>query len=345
MIERQIRKLSTDGLYEHRQIHGRLIETHISWVVLSDNHAFKIKKPLKFSFLNFSTLQLRKKFCLLELRLNRRLTDIYQTVLPVRYHKGLYIIGGRKGQILDYAVVMKRVNPDLQMDSLLRAHKVTTRHITALARSTASFHQKARIIKTSFKPEVARNLFNEIGDFSDFLTKSFGRKHVSMIHKAIGWSDKFLELYDARFRERITLGYKRDVHGDLHSGNVFLLKRPVIFDCIDFNKHYRQIDLLYEIAFMAMDLDSFGYENLSKLFVREYLKKFPVIRNQADRAILHYFKCLRANVRAKVHLISLSQADTSGEVTYHSNRATKYLQLIQRYCHSFDLEKISFDTD
>jgi aminoglycoside phosphotransferase family enzyme len=145
------------------------------------------------------------------------------------------------------------------------------------------------------------------------------------------WSDQFLKSHAARLQQRIDRGFIRDVHGDLHSRNIFLYRKPVLFDCIEFNDPMRQIDVLYEIAFLCMDLEAYGQKNLSRYFLTEYKKKFKCFECKEDESLFIYYKCLRANVRAKVNVMSATQADTSEELHFHSEEAKKYLLLMSDY--------------
>lgn len=121
------------------------------------------------------------------------------------------------------------------------------------------------------------------------------------------------------------------MHGDLHSGNIFLYRKPVLFDCIEFNDEYRQIDVLYEIAFLCMDIEAFHQKHLVKYFLLEYKKHFQCFETKEDEILFTYFKCLRANIRAKVHAMSAGQADTSDELAFHANETKKYLFLMKDY--------------
>ena len=122
------------------------------------------------------------------------------------------------------------------------------------------------------------------------------------------------------------------MHGDLHSGNIFLYKTPILFDCIEFNDAYRQIDVINEIAFFCMDLESFGRTDLSKLFIKEYQRRLSCFQNEADQRLMTYYKCYRANVRAKVHALSADQASGEKETfKSHLNAWRKYIRLMKSY--------------
>jgi aminoglycoside phosphotransferase family enzyme len=334
MNRKEVNKLASGGIFSEVHLHGHVIETHISWVILSDNLAFKIKKPVKLSFLDFSTLALRKKYCRRELSLNKQWSNIYKKVLPIRNTGGQFTIGGSKGRIVDYAVVMRRVSERLRMDLLLGKNKVSIAQLKDIAAHLAVVHSKARKVKRPFSIRYARNLFNDIGKLADLERKIGGKPMLAFIERSVAWSNKFIDDHQQRFQWRIQQGFQRDVHGDLHSGNIFLEHRPVIFDCIDFNNRYRQIDILYEIAFLAMDIEAFGHSPLAKVLVKEYAGKINCIEDDEDLAILNYFKCLRANVRAKVHMLQATQTKDRVLAKQQANTARKYLRLMNTYMHN-----------
>lgn len=331
MKENEVRLLTEKGLYNGQPLKGQLEETHISWVILSEKHAFKLKKPVKLSFLDFSTPELRREYCEKEVALNSRFTDIYEAVVPVSHTEDSWHLGDGKGAIVDYAVQMKRLLTARRMDKMLEQNKVSIEGVKVLARQVADFHQKADKIYIPFQLTTAKALFNDIGDSTEVIEKNAGSPYAKAIDEAIQWSDDFLEKHSGRLQKRIDRGLLRDVHGDLHSGNVFLYKKPVIFDCIEFNDQYRQTDVLYEVAFMCMDLEAFRQPRLAEIFLNTYSDNFPCFEVEEDRAIFNYFKCLRANVRAKVHTLSIAQGHETGEVQRHIDEVKKYINLMTIY--------------
>jgi len=331
MKESEVKELARNGIFQRMPIRGNVEETHISWVILTKRHAFKFKKPVRLSFLNFSTLQLRKYFCEREVALNSRFTDIYLDVVPIRIHNKKWYIGRGAGRIVDYAVQMKRMRATKRMDNVLQRKQVDQESISALAKVIASFHRNADMVKAPFRLLQARNLFNDISMIQSVVTEQLGFSYTKIINRSIRWSNNFLKLHAARIQQRIDLGFKRDVHGDLHSGNIFFYRTPVLFDCIEFNDQFRQIDVLYEIAFLCMDLDAWHEKLLAKVLLAEYTRNFPCFEGKEDEMIFVYFKCLRANVRAKVHAMSVEQALDQHKVNYHADETRKYLTLMKAY--------------
>lgn len=331
MKQREIHELATHGNYENEPIRGRLEETHISWVILTKSFAFKIKKPLRLSFLDFSTLSLRKDNCERELVLNSRFSSIYLAVLPVRVLNGRWYLGGTAGSVVDYAVQMKRMLTAKRMDNLLRQGRVKQGDMDSLADTIATFHAKAQKIDTTFNLPKARATFNDIGAARNTIAEKLGPDYAIFLDHAMEWSNAFLDAHAERIQQRVTMGYQRDVHGDLHSRNIFLYRNPVIFDCIEFNDAYRQIDLLYEIAFLCMDLEAFGEPQLAAHFLNAYSSRITCFENKEDEELFMYFKCLRANIRAKVQAIKAGQSSDQQEIDAAIEKSRKYLELMKSY--------------
>lgn len=331
MNKKEIQTLNNRGKFKNNFIKGRVEETHISWVIVAKSHVFKIKKPVKLSFLDFSTLAQRKKYCHRELKLNQRFSPIYLNVWPVRKLHDHWNIGGDRGKIMDYVVHMRRLKSAKRMDKLLKKESVTAKHIRSLASIISSFHSGAKKVSNRFQPGEARAAFNDIGSISSIAREYIGAEAADLISTSIAWSDTFVKAHARRIQERIDNGFCRDVHGDLHSGNIFLYERPILFDCIEFNDSYRQIDLINEIAFFCMDLEAYGRSNLSRLFIKEYQQKLSCFETEADQRLMEYYKCFRANVRAKVHALSANQASDDETFKLHVQALRKYFQLMKRY--------------
>jgi len=331
MSETDVNTLARSGRFGDHVLQGSIEETHISWVILTKKYAFKIKKPLKLSFLDFSTLRKRKTFCHKELQLNRRFSPIYLNVSPVYWHNNSWTIGKGAGKLVDYAVVMKRLNLTKRMDKLLQEKKVFPNHILSLARVIASFHLETSGVKISFNRLKARAAFNDISSILPLSKKYLGSQYATIIKKSIDWSNKFLSTHATRIRRRIEQGFYRDVHGDLHSGNIFLYKNPILFDCIEFNDSYRHIDIINEIAFFCMDLEAYKQKWLADIFQKEYQSRTSCFKVPEDQQLFTYYKCFRANVRAKVHAISAAQSDDAESLKQHVEALRTYLQLIKKY--------------
>ncbi|HET7115887.1 MAG TPA: hypothetical protein VFI29_05325 [Hanamia sp.] len=331
MTKEQIDNLLSGGKFPDQTDKRELIETHISWVILCDHFVYKIKKPVQYSFLDFSTLELRKYYCHREIELNKRLAhNVYLEVLPVCKWKYNIMIGRKEGTIIDYAVKMNRLDTEKQMDKLLTQHLVTESDIKKLAEKIAFFHKNTTIIYQNDLLDI-REKFNDLEGEKKYLSKQLDSTSSLIINDAIKFSDKFLDKNKGLIADRLRYGFCRDCHGDLHSRNIFLLPEPVPFDCIEFNDDFRQIDVLNEVAFLCMDLDAFDHPDLSEMFLKYYDEFFPTIKSESEYHLFIYYKSYRANIRAKVNSLRAKSATTDEEKTKSLSASEKYLRLMESY--------------
>lgn len=331
MTEDEVHKLAKKGIADGKPINGNVVETHISWVILTEDFAYKIKKPIKLSFLDYTSLESRRENCKKEIELNSRYSPIYLAVVAIKIFKEEWILGGEEGEPVDFAVKMKRMDSSIQMDALLKKTDVHISRMKSLAEVIGSFHAQTKITRHPFKLAEATELFNDLAQVSELVSKELGGYFHNIINESILWSDAFLTHHQRRIEERVERGFQRDVHGDLHSGNIFLFDKPILFDGIEFSEEFRQIDLLYEVAFLCMDLEAFDRPDLSKSFLAYYTTLVPCFEVDEDQAIFNYYKCLRANIRAKVHAVSSGQVHDEKSKLDHLVETKKYLVLMEGY--------------
>lgn len=286
----------------------KVVETHISWVVLTGRYAYKIKKPLNLGFLDFTSLGARAYYCTEEVRLNRRLApQIYLDVVEIRGTPSAPHIGGR-GTVLDYAVRMREF-PALALGSRMLADgALTAALIAGLARRIAAFHAEVSIAP----PGAAFGSPQSIDEAT--------QQNFTQLAELMGASADADRLADLRlwmtreharltpvFRERLARGYVREGHGDLHLGNiVFIDDQLTAFDCIDFSDALRWNDVMSDVAFLFMDLLDRGAPQLAWTFLDRYLEETG---DFTGLEVLPYYVVYRALVRAKIHLIRAQQAE------------------------------------
>ncbi len=283
---------------------ARLVETHISWVILSPDFAFKMKKPVRFDFLDFSTLPLRKKFCEAEVQQNRRLApDTYLGVLPIGLKNGLLQIGGEPEEALDYCVWMRREDDSRQLDHLLRVGEVVPDDLKDLAHQLAVFHRNYALAHPDFEPGTLVQDFADLFNHEKKLVETLGESVADALAGMRKELPRLVERHSRRLLARASGGLWVDGHGDLHSRNIFLTEPPIVFDCIEFDTHLRRLDVLNELAFLCMDFDFFGRPDLAEALLRFYQKEHPCITAPEDETLFLFFKAYRANVRLKVTLL------------------------------------------
>lgn len=309
-----------------------LIQTHISWVILTEKHAYKIKKPVDFIFLDFSTLEKRKHYCEREVELNKRLAgDMYLRSIPIYKKNNTFSIIKQEGEIIEYAVLMNRMDTSKEMDKMLLTEQVTEKEIEKVAKKIADFHQQSTIIKKAIPINAIKKRFNDIEDVLELVISPVAETFYPVTRDAIEISNLFLDKYQRYIKERALNGFVRDVHGDLHMGNIFLYDEPVIFDCIEFNDQLREMDILDEIAFLGMDLDAYGRNDLSEHFYKIYLQYSENKESIVTALLYKYFKYYRANIRAKVYL--LNALELSDPLLYQEKikSAERYISLMKQY--------------
>ena len=296
----EVRELAANGVWDGQPLKGTVIETHISWVILTASLAFKIKKPVRFSFLDFSTLERRQHYCRREVELNRRLADIYLDVVPIHRRDGGFVLGGEGAAPVDYAVRMRRMDSALEMSRLLAEDRVAPFQIVELADMLAAFHATATIVRRPFDAPQMKQDFNDLYCVVGSIGQKLETDYAAICESAIDYSNRFLTQIEALLATRSADGFRRDLHGDFHAGNVFLSTPPVIFDCIEFNDAMREIDILDEVAFLCMDLEARGRDDLGSQFVEAYTERMNLRLSAGERALFSYYKIYRASVRAKV---------------------------------------------
>jgi aminoglycoside phosphotransferase family enzyme len=308
-----------------------LIETHISWIILCGCFVYKIKKPVHYSFLDFSTLAKRKYYCEREIELNRRFADdLYLDVQPVKKTTCGFVIGEEEGAIVDYAVRMRKMDRQKQMDNLLVNNKVAPSDIQKLAEKIAAFHQNTEIIYQKDLLDIQKK-FMDLEKEKNYLRQYLNCHSTDIINRAVDTSDVFIRNNAGLLAHRLNEGFFRDGHGDLHSRNIFLLPAPQPFDCIEFNDDYRQIDVLNEVAFLCMDLDAFGRHDLSDLFFTRYNNQFPTVKTKEECRLFVYYKSYRSNIRAKVNSLRARSATDDAQRMLALKEADKYLNLMNSY--------------
>jgi aminoglycoside phosphotransferase family enzyme/predicted kinase len=308
----------------------QLIETHISWVFLRAQEVFKVKKPVNFGFLDFSSLEARRSACHAELVLNSRLAaGVYIDVVPItRDARGTFAIGG-DGVVVDYAVHMKRLPVDARADLRLARGDLEPEQLDALAQLLARFHARseptARIAEFGRIEVIRENVeenFAQAGSLLSQLAPEGVEREVEARQLA------FLRARAPLFDERVRAGKIRDGHGDLRLEHVYMVDgaEPVIIDCIEFNERFRYADVCADIAFLSMDLGWHGRADYKERFLAAYA------RASGDDdlfALVDFYESYRAYVRAKVCALSLAGALAFDARTALEAQARRYLLFAQ----------------
>ena len=295
-----IRALCEPGVLAQGPV--RVIETHISYVLLTGEHAYKIKKAVALPFLDFRTLPARRRFCEEELRLNRRLAPhVYLDAVAITGTLSSPRIDGG-GPALEYAVRMREFPQQALLSRLLERGELTPSHIDALAAQVAEFHAGAPRSDGRVRGEPLAAALANFDALDALETTQEQRARLRALRR---WTETEYEACREILEQRARDGSIRECHGDLHLGNIALVDgRITIFDCIEFDPALRWIDTISEIAFTAMDLDHRGQPELARRFVNAYLEQGG---DYGGARVLRFFLVYRALVRAKVARLRAAQ--------------------------------------
>jgi aminoglycoside phosphotransferase family enzyme len=296
-----------------------LVQTHISWVFLTENFAYKVKKPVDLGFLNFTTLRRRHHYLNEELSLNRRLCpEIYLEVLPVVARRGGVRVGA-PGHPLEYILKMVRMPQDRMMDEVADRGELRREHLDRIIDRLVPFYASAatgpRINKYGDPAIIA---YNHEENFSRTAELTGDLLPRELFEEICNFARTFLARYRDLFLQRRRQGRIRDCHGDLHMKNICLADHVYIFDCIEFNPRFRYGDVAADVDFLAMDLDFHGFKELGRYFVN----RFAVASRDPDLLrMLDFYKCYRAYVRGKIHAFT-AQDQNQGAAAREQARET-----------------------
>lgn len=326
-----IQALQNPALYNHPVAHVEVIETHISWVLLTGDYAYKIKKPVNLGFLDFSTLELRRHYCQQELELNRRLApQLYLEVIA---------IGGtpeeptfnNHDKAIEYAVKMRQFPQQAQLDRLLMRGELHPHHIDQLADTIATFHQRIEVAPENSRYGSPAAILDPVEEnFKQIQPLLSAAEEKARLQRLEQWSHQTFEQLRPVFEERKRSGFIRNCHGDMHLANIALIdEEVVIFDCIEFNDNFRWIDLISEIAFTTMDLFDRGQPQFAARLLDRYLQRTG---DYEGLSLLQFYQVYRALVRAKVAAIRAHQSGLSNtERTAALNQYRNYTRLAERF--------------
>jgi uncharacterized protein len=320
--------------YPHPVGNVRVIETHISWVLLTGSYAYKIKKPINLGFADFSTLGLRGHYCQEELRLNQRFApDLYLEVVEIRGTPDAPRVGG-EGPLLDYAVKMRQFPQDALAGNRLGREQLGAAEIDALAEGIAQFHATAPVVPAKGQfGSPASILEHALQNFEQMLPLVRSPVDDRLLRAARLWTDAEFALRRSAFTARRSQGFVRECHGDLHLANIVVLDgRPHPFDCLEFNEELRWIDVMSEVAFLFMDLAYRGRSDLAWRFLNRYL---AATGDYGGLEVFRFYAVYRALVRAKIRLLESSQREQLVPARHRRRRAFRdYLALSEKLCQA-----------
>jgi aminoglycoside phosphotransferase family enzyme/predicted kinase len=303
-----------------------LIETHISWVFLAEHDVYKLKKPVNFGFLDFTTIELRRAACVQEVALNARLThDVYLGVKPVtRDQTGAHHIDG-EGTVVDYCVHMRRLSEADRLDCLLEGGALDSELVSRLALHLAGFHRAAatneKIAAFGQAAAIRSNVVENFAQTRDHLQEFITAEQARQLEQS---QLDFLERHKSLFAQRVYNGRIRDGHGDLRLEHVYQAGNQFqILDCIEFNERFRYADVCADLAFLTMDLRHSNRTDLAEVLLARYAEETCDFELYA---VLDFYESYRAMVRAKVNLFTATNLQTPDAQRRQAHReAERYL--------------------
>lgn len=335
-----------------------LVETHISWILLMPETVYKMKKPHKLNFLDFSTRAERHYYLQQELTLNRRLApEVYRSVEPLFYlpggelHLGEIADANRARQAfpVDYALRMQRLDRSKELDKWIPRLKeespenwedaLPAERWETLARRLAEFHHQQPAEQYPFAPGEHVERFADLLSVAEQAAPLLQTlKQPDLLKRLTDRWTVFLQEQAPTFQARIDRGCVRELHGDLHTGNIFFTQPPVVFDCLEFNRSMRVVDVLDELAFLQADLYAWGAKELPDKLWATYCRALKDLgathllpQNAAEENLHSYFIAYRLNVRAKVSLLKAGNADDDAARQKAEREALRFLAVMPHY--------------
>jgi aminoglycoside phosphotransferase family enzyme len=298
-------------------------ETHMSWVFLTDHHAWKLKKPVRQSYLDFSTEAARRHYCAEELRLNRRLTqDVYLETVPLTADADGQLRLGPGGTVVDWLVKMRRLPAERMLDRMIRGGLVHTDDVRNVVGALCRFYREcapAAMSQCEYRERFAAGIAENLLELS---TREFALP-IAMIEPTCARQRVFLERAAARFDERVRGGHIVEAHGDLRPEHICVERQPQIIDCLEFSLDFRLLDTADELGFLALECERLGAAWMRRSIFETYTE---LSGDAPPDALVHFYQSYRACIRAKIaiwHLKETSLANPSKWTT----QARDYLGL------------------
>lgn len=335
--EAMVAALCDPAFYPHPTHTIQVIHTHISTIFLTGEFAYKIKKPVNFGFLDFSSLAQRRQYCEAEVQLNRRFApQLYLGVMAIVYVGNTFQLVAAdsepSGEIIDYAVQMRQFDPADQLDQRLAAGQLTPQTMDALAIQLANIHQQAEIAAQNAEFGSPASVFAPALQNVTALRQALTQPALlAQVNALDTWLQQAYAGLQPDFQQRKQAGYIRACHGDLHLGNIALIDGKItFFDGIEFNEALRWIDTASDVAFLLMDLAERGYPHFARRLLNQWL---AASGDYAALAVLRFYLVYRAMVRAKVQALRLAQLEDATAQVQIVRHCAAYLTLAQRYTH------------
>lgn len=326
-IEEKIAFLRQPDVYPDRPKRVDVIETHMSWVFLTESLVYKLKKPVRYDFLDFSTLEARQKDCEREVSLNRRLAgQVYLGTVPLtRQGDGDLRLDG-EGRVEDWLVQMRRLPAERMLDAAIRKGTVDGRDVQQISRVLTDFYRRSEPLPIN-PAEYLRRFEEDIQGNLMVLRDSRYALPTAQVERLAAAQGQFLAAQGGLLEQRVREGRIIDAHGDLRPQHICLTAPPVIIDCLEFNREFRSLDPVDELAYLAMECDRLGAPRIGDKILHCYLE---AAKDACPSELIGFYKTFRACLRARIavwHTVDHQVPDHQRWL----GLARTYLDLAERY--------------
>ena len=331
-FEEKVAFLSRPEAYPEMPARVEQVETHMSRVFLTDLFAYKLKKPVRYTFLDFRTCEARRKDCEAELRLNRRLAgDVYLEMVPLVLTQQSELRLNGAGQVVDWLVKMRRLPVERTLKYAIEYQVVDMKQVRDVAEKLAHFYAAADPEPMDPDAYVKRQRQYVLENQNALISPNY-ELSAGQIETSIETQLGFLNRRSDVLYKRASEGRLLDAHGDLRPEHIYLGPQPVIVDCLEFNREFRLLDPVDELSFLAMECDFLGNEKVGPEFFTVYRR---VAKDEVPQELIPFYKCYRASLRAKLAVWHLDEPDVADPSKW-TKRGQRYLALASKYAEALD---------
>lgn len=330
-FEEKLQFMLQPAAYPDKPQHISAVETHMSWVFLTDSYAYKLKKPVLYDFLDFSSIEARHTDSAEEVRLNARLAPhIYLGIFPLTRDAAGHLKIDGEGEVVDWLVKMRRLPVDRMLDHAIKQGAVETTDVKRVAMVLAKFYQTsppAELSESKYAERLEKNITDNLRELSD----SRYQLPEAIVCKINAAQFAFLRQESELLFQRVRAGKIIEAHGDLRPEHIWLGEEPVVIDCLEFKREYRILDIADELAYLAMECEHMGALAVGQIFIETYSE---VTKDKPPDKLLHFYKSYRATLRAKITIWHIKDSKVRN-LSKWSSLAREYLKLAEDHTRGF----------
>jgi uncharacterized protein len=325
-LDEKVGSLLRPTTYPEPTGHVEPVQTNMSWVFLTDSFAYKLKKPVKSAFLDYSTVERRKHFCEEEVRLNGRLApSVYLGTIALTWNAGGISLGGR-GTVIDWLVKMRRLPRERFLDRALLGHTYTDADLTLVAQRLTAFYSRAQPVPLS-PTEYRQRIEADVASNGMALTEATEYVSLEGVRFVQTSQDEALRNSAELFDRRVIGGRVVEAHGDLRPEHVWLAPDPQIIDCLEFDLRYRTLDPADELAFLSIECEFLGAPSAGATIAETC---FKATGDRPPERLMNFYKCYRATLRSKLSIWHLHDPNVR-EPQRWPRQARRYLDIATMY--------------